>query len=145
MRMQLMDKKSRFEDFEKEYRDSKAYLHRARQFKEEGRDHEVVFNVASLALERYLVALCYLHDLEPFNHNYGCLMDTVAMCIEMPEELDRDIRSLDVIFDICSLDDYHHGEPEPEDADRVLSLCEAVEGLFDSERIEAARAAAEAE
>jgi hypothetical protein len=72
-------------------------------------------------------------------------MDTVAMCIEVPAELDKEIRSLDVIFDICSLDDYHHGEPEPEDADRVLSLCGAVEGLFDSVKIAEAREAAEAE
>ncbi|MDI3485623.1 MAG: hypothetical protein PWQ44_852 [Methanolobus sp.] len=135
MRLELMEKRSRFDDFEKEYRDSKAYLHRAKLFLKEGQDHSVVFNVASLALERYLVALCYLHDMEPYNHNYTCLMDTVEMFMEVPEELNKEIRSLDEIFDICTLDDYFHGDPEVSDMERVLSMCERVEGLFDQEKI----------
>ena len=139
MRLELMDKRSRFDDFEKEYRDSKAYLRRARLFKTAGQDHSVVFNVASLALERYLVALCYLYDMEPYNHNYTCLMDTVEMFMDVPAELNKEIRSLDEIFDICSLDDYYHGDPEPSDMDRVLSMCDAVEGLFDQEKIASIR------
>ena len=139
MRLQLMDKMSRFEDFEQEYRDSKAYLRRAKQFLKEGQDHSVVFNVASLALERYLVALCYLYDMEPYNHNYTCLMDTVEMFMDPPQELNKEIRSLDKIFDICSLDEYYHGDPEVSDMERVLSMCEKVEGLFDQEKIRSFR------
>lgn len=100
----------------------------------------MVFNVASLALERYLVALCYLYDMEPYNHNYTCLMDTVEMFMDVPDELNRDIRSLDKIFDICSLDDYFHGDPEVSDMEKVLKLCEAVEGLFDQGRISSIKA-----
>ncbi|SFM23778.1 HEPN domain-containing protein [Methanolobus profundi] len=139
MRLELMDKRSRFEDFETEYRDSKAYLRRARLFLAEGQDHSVVFNVASLALERYLVALCYLYDMDPYNHNYTCLMDTVELFMEVPEELNKEIRSLDKIFDICSLDDYFHGDPEVSDMERILSMCEDVEGLFDQEKISSIR------
>ncbi|SDF96922.1 HEPN domain-containing protein [Methanolobus vulcani] len=136
MRLELMEKRSRFDDFEKEYRDSKAYLHRAKLFLEQGQDHSVVFNVASLALERYLVALCYLHDMEPYNHNYTCLMDTVEMFMKVPEELNKEIRSLDKIFDICTLDDYFHGDPEVSDMERILVMCEEVEGLFDQKKIQ---------
>ncbi|WMW24833.1 HEPN domain-containing protein [Methanolobus sediminis] len=135
MRLELMEKRSRFDDFEKEYRDSKAYLRRAKMFMEQGQDHSVVFNVASLALERYLVALCYLHDMEPYNHNYTCLMDTVEMFMEPPEELNKEIRSLDEIFGICSIDDYFHGEPTVSDMERILAMCEEVEELFDQEKI----------
>ncbi|MBP1909071.1 HEPN domain-containing protein [Methanolobus bombayensis] len=135
MRLQLMEKRSRFDDFEKEYSDSKAYLRRAKLFLKQGQDHSVVFNVASLALERYLVALCYLYDMEPYNHNYTCLMDTVEMFMQVPEELNKEIRSLDEIFDICSLDDYFHGDPEVSDMERILSMCEEVEGLFDQGKI----------
>ncbi|WP_207205264.1 HEPN domain-containing protein [Methanolobus psychrotolerans] len=139
MRLEFMERKSRFDEFEKEYRDSKAYLQRARQFQANGQEHSVVFNVASLALERYLVALCYLYDMEPYNHNYTCLMDTVEMVIDVPEELNREIRSLDKIFDICSLEDYYHGNPEPSDMDRIMSMCDAVEGLFDQTKISSIR------
>ncbi len=139
MKLEIMDRRSRFEDFENEYRDSKAYLRRARQFLKDGQDHSIVFNVASLALERYLVALCYLHDMEPYNHNYSCLMDTVEMFMKVPAELNKEIRSLDQIFDICSLDHYYHGEPDIADMERVLSMCDAVEELFDQTEIESIR------
>ncbi len=120
------------EDFEEKYRDAKAYHKRAKQFLEEGQCHSVVFNVAAVALEFYLVALCELHGVEPGNHNYTCLMGTLEEIIEVPEELNREIRSLDLIFGICSIENYHHGEPGPLDAGRVLSLCEGVGRLFDN-------------
>ena len=139
MRLEFMEKKSRFDEFDQEYRDSKAYLRRARQFQADGQDHNVVFNVASLALERYLVALSYLYDMEPFNHNYTCLMDTVEMVIDVPEELNKEIRSLDEIFGICSIDDYYHGDPEQKDTECILSMCDAVEELFDQDKISSIR------
>ncbi|MFA0821280.1 MAG: hypothetical protein ACC612_00110 [Methanomethylovorans sp.] len=139
MRIEFMEKKSRYDEFEKEYMDSKAYLRRAKLFRDKGMAHSDVFNVASLALERYLVALCYLYDVEPFNHNYNCLMDSVEKLIVVPVELNDEIRSLDKIFDICSLDEYYHGEPEVSDMERIIAMCDAVEGLFDQEKIERIR------
>ena len=134
MRIEFMEKKSRYDEFEKEYLDSKAYLRRAKLFRDRGMAHSDVFNVASLALERYLVALCYLYDVEPFNHNYNCLMDSVEKLVVVPVELNDEIRSLDKIFDICSLDDYHHGEPELSDMERIIAMCDAVEELFNRRR-----------
>jgi hypothetical protein len=66
-------------------------------------------------------------------------MDTVETLVDVPANLNKEIRSLDEIFDICSLDDYYHGEPEPEDMDRILSMCDAVDGLFDEKRIASIR------
>jgi len=139
MRIEFMEKKSRYDEFEKEYMDSKAYLRRAKLFRDQGMNHNDVFNVASLALERYLVALCYLYDVEPFNHNYNCLMDSVEKLVAVPVELNDEIRSLDNIFDICSLDDYYHGEPEVSDMERIIAMCDSVEGLFDQEKIDRIR------
>lgn len=139
MRIEFMTQKSRYDEFEKEYLDAKAYLRRAKQFHYQGMNHSDVFNVASLALERYLVALCYLYDVEPFNHNYNCLMDSVEKLVEVPVELNTEIRSLDEIFDICSIDDYYHGEPELSDMERIIIMCDAVDGLFDQKKMEEVR------
>jgi HEPN domain-containing protein len=139
MRIEFMTPKSRYDEFEKEYLDAKAYLRRAKQFRDEGQVHSVVFNVASLALERYLVALCYLYDVEPFNHNYNCLMDSVEKLVDVPAELNTEIRSLDEIFGICSIDNYYHGEPELSDMKRIIVMCDAVDGLFDKEKMEEVR------
>lgn len=139
MRIEFMTQKSRYDEFEKEYLDAKAYLRRAKQFHDQGMTHSDVFNVASLALERYLVALCYLYDVEPFNHNYNCLMDSVEKIVNVSAELNTEIRSLDEIFGICSIDNYYHGEPELSDMERVVLMCDTVEGLFDQKKMEEVR------
>ncbi len=61
------------------------------------------------------------------------------MFMDVPEELNKEIRSLDEIFGICSIDDYFHGEPGLPDTDRILLMCDAVEGLFDQEKISSIR------
>jgi HEPN domain-containing protein len=111
---------------EQNYRDAKGYHHRAEQCAEEGRRHGLIFNIASIALERYLIALCELYGEIPDNHNYNSLMDAVENVVEFPSELNKEIRSLDDIFGICSIDNYYHGAPEPTDADRVLALCDNI-------------------
>ncbi len=128
-------------EFEDDYRDAKAYHRRAEQFLQEGQHSSVVFNVAAVALERYLVALCELHGIAPGNHNYTCLMDAVEELVNVPPELNQAIRSLDRIFGICSLDDYYHGTPEPDDTTRVLAMCAQVQNLFEPRKIAEVRTA----
>ncbi|HWR39358.1 MAG TPA: hypothetical protein VN611_07640 [Patescibacteria group bacterium] len=130
-----------FDEFDKDYRSAKMYHYRGEQFLAEGQNYSVVFNVASVALENYLIALCDLYGVEPGNHNYTCLMDAVETIMEVPEHLNREIRSLDSIFAICSLENYYHGMPEVNDVGRVLSMCEEVHALFDPVRVGAVSAA----
>ncbi|CAH2603964.1 conserved protein of unknown function [Rhodovastum atsumiense] len=128
------------EMFERSWRDAQGYHRRAAQFAAEGQRPSLVFNVGSVALERYLVALCALHGAMPFNHNYTALALAAESVVAVPAALVGEIRSLDRIFNICSVDDYHHGEPEPDDARRVLAMCEGVRALFDPAAIEKLRA-----
>jgi hypothetical protein len=132
-----------YQGFESAYRDAGRYRFRVGKFQAEpDPSHELVFNVASLAMESYLVALCQLHRIRPFNHNFVCLTDTLKDAVALPDDVARDIRALDEIFGICSLDEYYHGTPDPEDALRLVALCDKVAALFDgeSERIAAQRA-----
>jgi hypothetical protein len=131
--------------FEEKYQSGQMYHRRANQFSQEGQVNSVVFNVASVALENYLIALCELYGVEPGNHNYTCLMDSVQTIVAVPPELNKEIRSLDEIFGICSLDNYYHGIPEDDDSGRVLSMCIQVQGLFDLTRISAVRATDQAQ
>jgi len=128
------------EAFEENYRDASGYHRRAEQFLRENQRLSLVFNVGSVALERYLVALCHLYGVMPLNHNYICLMNAVETVVDFPGELNKEIRSLDFIFGICSLEDYFHGTPKPSDSTRVLSMCQKVRELFDQTRISWLRA-----
>ena len=129
------------EAFETNYSDAKAYYHRAIQFQAEKMRPSLVFNIASVALERYLVALCDLYGEDARNHNYITLMKVVGTLIAIPEDLNRNIKALDWIFGICSIDDFRHTNPGESDMYNVLSLCIKVENLFDRERINALKRA----
>jgi HEPN domain-containing protein len=116
--------------FDGDYRDAMAYQHRALQYLEAKQSPSLVFNVASVALERYLVALCELYGVEPMNHNFIGLAKEVSRLVEIPHELSRDIRSIDHIFGICFLEEYYHGTPDTADMEKVLRLCNEVHQLI---------------
>ncbi|MFT9078091.1 hypothetical protein [Ethanoligenens sp.] len=130
-----------YEAFDKDFSDAVGYHRCAERFLAQGERVSLVFNVASCALERYLVAICDAFGVMPLNHNYNCLMDEVEQLLPVPPRLCADIRALDGIFGICSLDDYHHGVPEEPDMRQVLALCSEVEAMFDNSAFTAARAA----
>jgi len=132
---ECMDEDIDFQSFREKYGGAKTYYRRAVQFMEEGQCHSVVFNVAAVALEYYLVALCELYGVPPRNHNYTCLMDAVQEAVAVPDGLNRQIRDMDMLFRICSLEDFEISEPDIEDRDRVLRLCREVALLFDKDRI----------
>jgi hypothetical protein len=124
-----------FDDMEyNNYNDARGYHRRALQFRDSGKDPGLVFNVAAIAIERYLVALCDLHGVEPMNHNFVSLIKDVERLMEVPHELSRDIRSLDHIFGICFLDTYHHGDPDVNDMEKAIRICDDVQQLFDKEK-----------
>ena len=123
------------ETLKKSYQAAVAYHNRAYQFKEEGQRHSLIFNVGSVALESYLVALCELNGDPPANHDFVMLTKMVESHMAIPEELGKAICSLNDIFGICSIKNYHHGTPEAEDAEFVLKLCDEVSGLFNQEKL----------
>jgi hypothetical protein len=114
------------EEFDRNYNDARGYHLRAMQFAGEKQRTSLIFNVASIAVERYLLALCAHYGIMPLNHNYGCLMDAVETAAGFDPGMAKNIRALDEIFGICSLEAYHHGAPVSGDDARVLSICDAL-------------------
>jgi len=127
------------ESFALNYADAEGYYHRALQFQANEQRPSLVFNIAAVALERYLVALCDLYGEDPRNHNYITLMKTVETLVEVPKELNRRIKAMDWIFGICSIDEYRHPNPDEKDMENALVLCVEVQKLFDKSRVAAVR------
>ena len=131
------------EAFERSYLEATGYHFRANQFREEGQRHSLIFNVASVALERYLVAFCELNGDPPANHDFDHLAGIAEQYVEFTQELSIGIRYLDKIFGICSIEHYHHGTPRPFDSEQALSMCNEVRQLFDQSKIQSIRSAYE--
>ncbi len=123
------------EAFEKNYKDAQAYHTSALTYKENNQRASLVFNVASVALERYLVALCDLYGEVVMNHNYISLVMTVELFMDIPQTINSKIRNMDRIFNICSVEECMHSTPEENDMINVLELCDYVKDLFDQDRI----------
>jgi len=123
------------ESFALNYADAESYYHRALQFQVVEQRPSLVFNIAAVALERYLVALCDLYGEDPRNHNYITLIRSVETLVEVPKELNRRIKAMDWIFGICSIDEYRHPNPDVKDMENALVLCREVKKMFDQNRI----------
>jgi len=109
-----------------------AYHRRATLFARDELRASLVFNVAAIAIECYMIALCARYKTMPSNHSFGILVADVQAVMPFPPDLAEGIRDLDKIFGICSLDDYHHGTPEAADAQQALTLCESLHKLLGS-------------
>jgi len=112
--------------------DARGYHRRAVLFAEQAQSPGLIFNVGSIAVECYLIALCAYYGSMPYNHNYSSLMDTAEEVINFEPELRVKIRALDEIFGICSLDNYHHGTPTETDAVGIVEICQALSVLLDA-------------
>jgi len=62
--------------------------------------------------------------VEPVSHTFTHLIDDVECLVDVEPDVSTAVRSLDTIFGICSLDDYHHLEPDASDAERTLWMCD---------------------
>ncbi|MFS2223320.1 hypothetical protein [Pantoea sp. B65] len=111
------------------YQQARGYHRRAELFAGQQQSTSLVFNVAAIAVECYLIALCARHATMPFNHNYASLLSSVEEVMPLDPALSAGIRALDNIFGICSLDDYHHGTPGTADKESILSICARLAAL----------------
>lgn len=112
-----------------------GYHRRASLLAAQDRSASLVFNVAAIAVECYLIALCSLHGDMPFNHNYRSLLASASEKSVFSGALRDNILALDKIFGICSVDDYHHGTPDNDDKVRILNVCHELDALIAREQL----------
>lgn len=117
--------------FEKNLLAAKGYHFRAVQFLEEKQRDSLVFNVASVAIECYMIALCAYYGVMPLGHDYRSLVFSLNEVGALNDELAEGIESLDNIFGICSVENYYHGTPEESDSVKSITLCDGLSRIFE--------------
>ncbi|MFH2092473.1 MAG: hypothetical protein ABIJ31_08930 [Pseudomonadota bacterium] len=82
------------------------------------------YNLLSMSLESYIMAMTDFHHTLPDNHTYSDLLDGLQRVMPVDEELKKRILKYENIQSICSIEQYHRdNEPEEED---LKNLREAV-------------------
>ena len=74
-------------------------------------DTALRYNLLSMALEGYVMAISDFHSLLPDNHTYTDLMDALERVAPLAPDLKEQILAHESIQQICSIEDYHRSHP----------------------------------
>ena len=76
---------------------------------------EIVYNLLSMSLESYIMAILDIHDAMPENHTYTDLFYALDEVIDMDEQLKNNILKYENIQSICSVDKFIINKPSEEE------------------------------
>jgi len=76
---------------------------------------EVRYNLISMSLEAYIMAIMDFHKVMPQNHTYTDLIIGLETVIPLDEKLKNRILQYENIQSICSVDKYHTVAPSEEE------------------------------
>ena len=75
---------------------------------------DLQYNLLSMSLEGYVMAIADYHNCLPYNHTYTDLVDALENVISLDPDLKTRILAHESIQNICSLEDYHRSHPSEE-------------------------------
>lgn len=87
---------------------------------------EIQYNLLSMSLEAYIMAILDFHGTMPDNHTYTDLMNAVEGVINIDYNLKKRILKFESIQSICSIEKYHTEKPSNED---IIELREAIQEI----------------
>lgn len=73
------------------------------------------YNLLSMALEGYIMAILDFHSSLPDNHTYTDLVAGLGSVVPIDEDLKKRILSYENIQSVCSIDKYYRNEPTEEE------------------------------
>jgi hypothetical protein len=75
---------------------------------------DIRYNLLSMSLEGYVMAILDYHSSLPDNHTFTDLVAGLESTVEIDEDLKNRILSYENIQSICSIDKYHRSKPTEE-------------------------------
>lgn len=121
----------RQESFEKNRREAHGYLETAHGLHRRNSPASVVYNVATIAAEHFLVAICDHYGAPPPGCSLSELVDEVEALVSLDPKLLAELRAADAAYDICSLDT-RLGNPEAGDALGMLTMADRLAELVEA-------------
>ncbi|HCY87924.1 MAG TPA: hypothetical protein DHV36_22500 [Desulfobacteraceae bacterium] len=72
---------------------------------------DLQYNLLSMSLEGYVMAISGYHNCLPYNHTFTDLMSALERIIPLDPDLKSRILRHESIQDICSIENYHRSHP----------------------------------
>lgn len=92
---------------------------------------DLQYNMLSMSLEGYVMAISGFHNCLPYNHTYTDLMEALDRAVSLDPDLKARILTHESIQDICSIEDYSRSNPSE---DALSDLRSAVAAIGDLAR-----------
>ena len=89
---------------------------------------DLQYNLLSMSLEGYVMAIADFHNSLPYNHTYTDLMYMLETLVPLDPDLKARILKHESLQDICSIEDYHRSHPSE---DALADLRSAVAQIGD--------------
>ena len=84
---------------------------------------DLLYNLLSMSLEGYVMAIAGFYDCLPYNHTYTDLMDALERVMPLDPDLKARILTHESLQNICSIEDYQRSHPSE---DALADLRDAV-------------------
>ncbi|WDP92505.1 MAG: hypothetical protein HUN04_23385 [Desulfobacter sp.] len=72
---------------------------------------DLQYNLLSMSLEGYVMAISDYYNWLPDNHTYTDLMTALERLVPLDPDLKAQVLRHESIQDICSIEDYHRSQP----------------------------------
>lgn len=89
-------------------------------------NNDILYNLVSMSLESYIMAILDFHQSLPDNHTYTDLMTALETVVDVDSGLKERILKYENIQSICSIEKYHR---EPPTDDELIDLKAAIEAV----------------
>lgn len=94
-------------------------------------NNELVFQLAAMAIERFIVGLSQYHHRMPVDHTLSGLVSELAPVCPMSTELADRIKGLEIIDDMCTLSPAYRMPPGKAAVQEILAVGGEVQDFVD--------------
>ena len=87
----------------------------------------LLYNLSTIALEKYVMATCMINNYLPENHTLTDLIYAVQRFVPIDTALQNSILQYENVQQLCSMEDYQRHDISPEDLEKfmesVITFC----------------------
>jgi hypothetical protein len=95
-------------------------------------NNELVFQLAAMAIERFIVGLSQYHHRMPVDHTLAGLVAELGPVCPMSTDLADRIKGIEIIDDMCSLSPAIRIPPGQTAVREILAVCHEVQDFVDA-------------
>lgn len=111
--------------WKEQFKGAEAYLKRV-QKNSTTFNPDLLYNLCAMAIEQYFMALCVFNDILPENHRFSDLVYSVSSFTTLPESIIENLKKLETMQEICSLEGYSRKVSSPEDVPFYVATTESI-------------------